>query len=379
MNFSGRALFLWTFLVAFGVHYAMMNSAPIVDQEIWVRGADYLYHHNPQLLTEPTYGYPGTSLLEGAYIGRVLFSLSPKQALFFSIAALDALAIAGIAVVCRLLQPNSLWWFVAAGMMTCSRFTALATPPSIVVSFVVPLIFLLAWYAVSTQIRSKRMAFLVGAVLGVSFATRFDISIAASGMLFVFLWRNQYRWSFFLYGLLGVAASFFVLDPYLWFMPVRHITDMIYKIFFFYDSSTFPQDNIPLGFLIFRDPFATAGVVLMVTLLWFKTYFDTVERRVVETILLLSAAVITVITHAKYQTVWYFFPLMNLWIIFLARFVMNMPMVISLPAVFGSGAQQRVANLMPWVFVSLLVGGSAFTLVHLYSIPTGVFVLPLSR
>src|SRR6185436_10745439 len=111
MNFSGRALFLWTFLVAFGVHYAMMNSAPIVDQEIWVRGADYLYHHNPQLLTEPTYGYPGTSLLEGAYIGRVLFSLSPKQALFFSIAALDALAIAGIAVVCRLLQPNSLWWF----------------------------------------------------------------------------------------------------------------------------------------------------------------------------------------------------------------------------------------------------------------------------
>jgi hypothetical protein len=218
-----------------------------------------------------------------------------------------------------MLQPQTLWWFTTGFILTMSRFYNSATPPTIVVMPILTLIVLLLCWLMKQKIDgSISKYFLWGTVLGISAATRLDISLFI-GIPLIFL---ILRWSgirAILPVLAGVTISFFITDPFMWFMPIQHVMDLLYKFTLHY--SDFHQTRmIPWYEWANGVPLAVISIVWFLALLIRRRLGNVVPTQVLIVVLGLSLLASLILATSKFQSIRYLFPILVIWEIFLPMF-----------------------------------------------------------
>lgn len=369
-------IFWGMFFVAFIIQFITLTYIPILDEKIWVRTTELFYTRSLKLLTEPTYGYPATTLLLPASFLQTLFPFSPRLSFILSLSVLNAAAIAGIGVICFLLKPKSLWWLTASGMLMVNRLLLFATPPSALVSLLVPLILLLTLYDLRYR-SQKRPLFLLGILLGASLTTRLDISLLAVFTTASLLALDATKRNF-LPQLGGVVIlSFCALNPYMWFMPVQHLLDIAHKITYHYEILHSEKEAMWRIFLL--SPMAVGGFLVTLFFLVTKKYFTPLERQFFFRVVAFSTITIVIVLTASYRVAWYLFPIFLLWEIFLSYFLLVLLSHVSFSFIHTQAGKQIIHNVLQIFLLVLLVGGSALQLFYLYSIPTGVLPASISR
>ena len=226
-----RDIFLRVLLYGFIIQMAARAaSVESVDQSMWAKQIQYLLTHDPRVFDfYAAYGHPGTTLVELGSLFHILFGFSYSTALTLGMSILIAVVTAACSVLCFLLYRQSLWWLATAFLLLLNRMYMNATPPTAVVMPFTVLIVLATWWLWEQQGRTSRWPyFLWGAVAGLAAATRLDASLLVSTPMFVLLWYRHGR-RVVLPLLAGAGISFFMADPFLWFMPIRHVTDLVHK------------------------------------------------------------------------------------------------------------------------------------------------------
>src|SRR5436190_16211555 len=225
-------LFLTTFAIALIIQSLIWRNFEYVDKQIWTDEARFVQTVNPEAFNKLVgYGHPGGPVIEATIAAHMLFGVSYEVALSGSLAVLNAFIIAACALMCYILRPNTMWWFIVAGTLAVNRLYPNSTPPSGVIAPLIVLLVLLAlWlYEKAGQAKTSNIL-LFGAIIGIAGATRSDITPAMTVPLLLILYPRLGLKNIGLI-ILTAAMAFWITDPFMWIMsPFQHIWDLITEV-----------------------------------------------------------------------------------------------------------------------------------------------------
>ncbi|NVN97578.1 hypothetical protein HXX01_05150 [Candidatus Nomurabacteria bacterium] len=298
------------------------TSIFLTDHEMWANQINYFLSNNPQQFDfHMAYGHPGTTLVVlGAIIYKV-FGVSFSHALTITISFIIALLTATSAVLCFILRPETLWWFTTAFILTMSRFYVTATPPTAtVMSFVILLVLLSCWLYELKLFASRWLYFLYGVLLGLSAATRLDVTLLIGVPLFMLLsFKAGIRAA--LHVVSGCVLSFFLADPFLWFMPIQHLIDLVSKFTLHY-SNFGTSRSLPVNEWIHGVPLALMSILWFLFLALRQRFSMLVSVHVMSVFLGITFFAVLMLIQSKFQSIRYLYPLIIVWEIFLPLFVL---------------------------------------------------------
>lgn len=235
-------IFGGVFLYGFAVQYWAFGPSITPDKVMWTNQIEYFLNNDQRAFDfYKAYGHPGGTLVALGSLFHLLFGVSYSVALKLSMSLLIATASALCAVFCTRLSRHSLWWLTASFILIFNRLHLWSTPPTSVVMPLVVLVVLMTWWLCKGPDNGSAWAsFFWGVLIGVSAATRLDVTALVGGVLFCLLvYRNGVYWV--LPSLAGVAVGFIVMDPFLWFMPFQHLVDLFRKFTIHYDTFAHPR------------------------------------------------------------------------------------------------------------------------------------------
>jgi hypothetical protein len=269
-----------------------------------------------------------------------------------------AMGIAATVWISYRLRPLSMWWLTTAIILLCSDLYYIATPASSVMTVWVPFMLLSVIYiAENLQEDTTKITLLLGVVSGYAIATRFDISIALSMSILIFLMYLQRKipWVY----IAACAVSLLVCDPFLWSGPIQHLAICIYKSLVVQNIGAAPHQawsarlaNAPV--ILESAPPAILSFVGAIILLRFRGMMPFSLRNmiwVLVTTLIISVALFSLYFHPQ----WYFFPLYMFWEVVLP---------LSIWTFFD--AQTRLASYARTRYANLLIGGVLASQVYLF-------------
>ena len=271
------------------------------------------------------YGHPGTTLVELGSLFHVVFGLSYSAALILSMSILIATVTAACSVLCFLLYPQTLWWLSTACILILNRLYISATPPTtVVMPFTVLIVMMIWWLWEHPVLTNRRPYYLWGAIVGLAAATRLDASLLVGTPMFILLWyRHGHK--VFVPVLIGFSICFFISDPFLWFMPIRHLADLIYKFTKHYsrfDSSMYSATIEPAEML-------NAGWLSVISFGWafallcYRRLSLIIPVPIMAILSGTSVLGVMVILSSKFQAVRYLFPIIIIWEVFLPLFALK--------------------------------------------------------
>jgi hypothetical protein len=161
---------------------------------------------------------------------------------------------------------------------------------------------------------------------------------------------------------------FYILDPFMWWMPMRHVTDLLGVMRFHYTE--YEAHQIPLAGLLLISPLAIIGLLLASAWsLLGRHISQPMPTKFLRWLILLTAAICALLLQSHYQANRYFFPLAFLWEILLPLFILEGLRHVRFdwihsPRLFNQ-TQQRAALFV----LMLLIGGQLTMLLHLYWLP----------
>jgi hypothetical protein len=275
--------------------------------------------------------------------------------------------IATIATVCRRLRPDSLWWLPVVGTLSVDKLYAVSTPTSAVVGPLLVLLTLVTLRITLGILEQEKVSWrwLAGwsLVAGLAVATRFDIGSITTLFLFGVL-ATTLRWR----QLVGMAAAAFAVfvfcDPYMWYMPVQHVGDLLGKAALHHQ--TFARNLLDQGEVVSLSSVAFLGLAF--TLL--AQMAPGVARKklpavFVWALLALTVALYGIFLSASYQAVRYFIPIVFTWQVFLPLQLFDLVAGLRFPSLRTEVARARARAICAALIVLLLVGSQfAFLLDH---------------
>lgn len=315
-----QKIFCGTFVFCLVVQIAMRNHYTFLDTAMWADQIKYFIIHDPRVFDYfAAYGHPGTTLVElGSLLN--LLGISYGNAIIICISTLVAGATAACSVLCYLLHKQSYWWLTTAVILSFNRFSLYSTPPTETVMPLIVLIVLVTWWVMEQEnTKSGRLFFLLGGIIGLSAATRLDVTLLVSVPMAMLIWYRCGQ-NAILYLSSGVGISFFLADPFLWFMPVQHLSDLVHKF-------TLHHDQFDRHQTIKIISFAHACTLAAVTIVW--SCILLVQRRlslVVPTQIIavyfgLSVIGFVIVLSSTFQAIRYLYPVIIVWEILLPLFV----------------------------------------------------------
>jgi len=306
-------IFVFVFIYGFIVQLLWVSPSETLDKLMWTNQIQYFLTEDPRMFNfYAAYAHPGTTLVGLGSLLHILLEISYRQALLLSMSLLIAGASAACAVVCARLCPGSLWWVATAFTLLFTRFHICSTPPTSVVLPFLVLIVLVTWNLVVKAPEDLfGRCFLWGCVVGVSAATRVDATALFGGPMFMIV-LVQYGWRTLLPIILGVTLSFYLADPFLWFMPMQHLADLLHKFSIHYEGFLMPST------ISAEEWFLTVPLAL-VSFIWFavitvrKKPSQIVPPKIIWALLVLTLLALWVILTSSYQSIRYVYPLLIVW------------------------------------------------------------------
>jgi hypothetical protein len=315
-NRQSKYILIGVCLYALIVQLVIRNTTLFIDKNLWANQIAYFLNHDPRVFDMlGAYGHPGGTLVALGSLFHIFFGLSYSNALIFSVSLLIATTTAACATLCFLLYPGSLWWMATAFILTFSRFYIDATPPTAVVMPFIALAVLTTWWIVLQYDQKSRWKYFIwGIIAGLAAATRLDVSLLVGAPMFVLLWR-QNRNRVVLPILAGFVITFFLADPFMWFMPVRHLLDLVHKFTLHHNDFSHPT-TINVQKVI--QSFALA----IISIMWWLYLFLFLRKRIIPNRIASAFLGVTllatfVILSSRFQAMRYFYPLIIVWEIFL--------------------------------------------------------------
>jgi hypothetical protein len=321
-QYLAKNIFRQVFLLSFAVHMVKL-SIYLADGDMWANQIKYFLEKNSLVFDfHAAYGHPGTSLVTLGCILHTVFGLSFRTAVTVSASLLLSTVTASCASLCYLLKPASLWWFTTAFILTLSRFYVAATPPTaIVMPLVVLLVLSSCWLWDRTRTGTRWLHFLWGVIVGISASTRLDVTLLVGMPLFLLL---SFRSGAGVIAPIaaGVCLSFFLTDPFLWFMPVRHVSDLMSKFTLHYSNYTTSR-TIPWPEWAHGIPLATIAIVLFLFLLARRKTPGAIPTQPLLVFLGITLTAGLLLTSSKFQAIRYLYPLIIVWEILLPLFLLE--------------------------------------------------------
>jgi hypothetical protein len=314
-----KRIFFTVLFSGFVIQMALRAVVDYSDRIIFANQIQYFLTHDPRefdLLG--AYGHPGTTVVELGSLLHIFFGVSYVNAVTLSISILIAGATAACSVLCFLLYRRSLWWLAAAFILLLNRMYIIAAPPTAVVMPFIVLIVLATWWLwEQPAFRSRWVYILMGAVMGLAIATRLDISLLVSTPMFFIIWyRHRYR--VILPLLAGAGISFFIADPFLWFMPLQHISDLIHKFTLHYTH--YLRLKIDPFFLLDAGWLSAVSFIWSIVLFYHRRLARIIPVPIMIVVTSTTILGIIVVFSSKFQAVRYLFPLFTIWEIILPLF-----------------------------------------------------------
>lgn len=360
-----RSLFTAAFLVAcLGQGFVFFNAG-ILDEAFWADQARYVEAGSPEQYNPAhAYGHPGGPVILGTIAVHHLAGISYETALPVFLTLFNSIVIAAIATLCCRLRPDSLWWLPVVGTLSVDKLYAVSTPTSAVAGPLLVLLTLLTLRILEQDTVSWQGLAGWSLTAGLAVATRFDVGATTTAFLLAVLmsvlgttlcWRQ-------LAGLLAAAFAVFVIcDPYMWYMPVRHIGDLLGKVALHHQ--TFSRNRLDPGEVASLSALAFLGVA--VTLLA-RAAPGVVPKRLpavfVWALIALTITLYVVFLTASYQAVRYFIPIVFIWQAFLPLALLDLVSGLRFSSLFTEAARARARQLCAALVVLLLVGSQIYFL-----------------
>jgi hypothetical protein len=372
MTHSSIYLFAAAFCAACLGQGFVFFEVGILDEAFWSDQARYVEAGSPeQFNAAHAYGHPGGPVILGTIVVHHLAGISYETALPVFLTLFNSVVIAAIAAVCQRLRPDSLWWLPVLGTLSVDKLYAVSTPTSAVVGPLLVLLTLVTLRITLGILEQKNVSWRWRAgwslVAGLAVATRFDIGSITTACLFAVLmgamgttpsWRQ-------LAGMAAAACAVFVIcDPYMWHMPVQHVSDLLGKAALHHQ--TFARNRLDLGEVASLSSLAFLGLAF--TLLeqavpgaaWKK-----LPAVFVWALLALTVALYGIFLSARYQAVRYFIPIVFIWQAVLPLQLFDRIAGLRFQSLRTEASRARVRQLVVAVVVLLLVGSQlAFLLGH---------------
>jgi hypothetical protein len=315
-------IFFGVFAYSFLILWAIRAHMDFLDKTMWVRQIEYFVVGDPRMFDFfAAYGHPGTTIVALGSFFHVGLDASYDNSLALSMGLLVSVTTAACASLCFLLRPQLHWWVAAAFILCFGRLGFYSTPPTAVVIPFLTLIVLAAWFLYDAQERRlPRMFVLWGGAIGFSSATRIDASLLVSGPLVLLLWHRHGR-RVLLPTAAGILVSFVAGDPFLWFMPVQHLKDLLHKFTFHYASSF--TGSIMLCDLAHAIPFAVLSIALLLVLTCWRRRPFAVPPAIIFTFLGITVLALVLVSRSSFKAIRYLYPLIVVWEVFLPLFLLD--------------------------------------------------------
>ena len=360
-----RFFFAAAFLVAcLGQGFVFFNVG-ILDEAFWSDQARYVETGSPdQYNPAHAYGHPGGSVILGTIVVHHVARVGYETALSIFLTIFNGVVIAAIATLCCRLRPDSLWWLPVVGTLSVDKLYAVSTPTSTVAGPLLVLLTLLTLRILEQDRVSWRQHASWSLVAGLAVATRFDVGAMTTAFLFAVLisalgttlcWRQ-------LAGMVAAAFAVFVIcDPYMWYMPVQHVADLLGKAALHHQ--TFARNRLDPGEVVSLSALALLGLAL--TLLG-QAVPGVARKKLpavfVWALLALTVALYGIFLSASYQAARYFIPIVFIWQVFLPLQLFDLIAGLRFQSLRTEAARARVRQFCAAVVVLLLVGSQIFFL-----------------
>lgn len=348
----------------------------MVDSGIWGNEARYVLDNDPREFNFlAAYGHPGGPIIEGAIVLHALFDLPYDTSVLVLVTLLNSLFVAGACVLAVLLRRGSLWWIVVLGTLSLNRLYDYATPPSAVVTVIIAFLCLLTLYIFEKKERLKP-AYLIcwGIVSGLAIATRADVGLFSSAVFLALLVpRIGWRVTALLIG--EAVLVFAIFDPFMWFMPVQHLKDLVFKIVYHY--ADFAPAHLGLTEVVTFSSIAFVSMFLSVQfLLLRKRIMSPLPPLFIGALLSMAGAFYVVFLTADYQATRYFLPILFIWEMFLPLFIFWLIDAVQFSFMSSESSQFTARRVMKWFVVVLIYFYHSASFVLALSIASAFHILP---
>lgn len=322
-QFLGRNI-LWVVTGAAFMAALLLQSVwwwhfDIIDSSIWSRQGRYLMDGNPDVFDFlAAYAHPGGFIIVGTLLlGQIGFSDEVSLRIFLSICG--ALVIAASALCCYVLRRDYFWVIGAVLVLSLHKLYIYATPTTAVAAPLIALLVLytLVLYERKVPINAYSIA-LWGAISGLAVSTRADIGGLASAVFFIPLLLTL-RLKESILAVLVSLAVFIITDPFMWFMPLQHLLDLVAKVTMHYSSGEISSYATPVFDLIDMTLLGLVSSSLLAGLLAMKVKI--LPKEFVYTLATFTIVLFFILLTSEFQTPRYFMPVVLVWEVFLALFM----------------------------------------------------------
>lgn len=315
-----KKIFVLSFIVAALTQWFSFTELGMFDFSMWADQAKYVQTNNPiQFDFLQAYGHPGGPIVEGVILIHSVFGFSYENSLMLFMVLIDGLVIALITVFCYLYKRNNLWWPVVLVGLSLNRMYGFSTPPSTMASIFIGLLCLYSLYIYRKDKIQPLFLFGLSIILGIIISLRIDIGLVMALSTLVFLYPKL-NIKQIIYTFLGVMAFFILFDPFMWFMPIQHIKDLLFKITYHYEE--FKPTKISFYSLQDISALSFFSIILAMMLVFLKKkILSPVPHRFIYTYLITTILLYAIFLTSNYQAERYFLPLVTIWQIFLPLFV----------------------------------------------------------
>ena len=319
-----RVVFYGAVLCAVSIQLILFSDpGQIVDMTMWGAQVEWFAAGDPQMFDQRmAYGHPGGPLIEGGLFLHAL-GIPYKSTMAILMVVLDSLLIAGITTLMFVLRRNV---YLAAAVLGILLFEPLyleASPPSLLATLLATFLTL---YTVLLYERRSPQPFLSflgwGAVAGGLVATRVDIGAAFVGVS-AFLLLMRYGLRAVLGAFTSAFVTFWILDPFMWFMPWSHIMGLREKITVHYTGSLVSDHSYLTLFLGYATP-ALVGLALGIFFVLWRRSAPPVDRTILLSYIGMTLAVSALLFSSQFGAIRYFMPVFFLWEVLLPLFLLHL-------------------------------------------------------
>ncbi len=336
-----------------GSRWALLGSQ---DDFNWSNEARFVQEDDArQFELSNMYGYPGRPVIDGTRFLHTLLGVSYPTALVTFMTLADACLIAGITTIIYALRQDALWAVAAGGMLAVNPLYVHASAPSAVATLLLVFLCLLTLAIDERRGHASPALYVAWSLsLGITVAIRADIG-GFSGGFFALILLATSNWKTMLMVLGGAIGVFVLCDPYMYWMPVRHVRDLVGKV-------TFHYAEIAPARLTGGQLWGVSSLLIFsLGLGWASVATHRGNERTVSARFLLFLAAFTACSYAvfltaRYQTERYYLPIVFIWQTFLPLFLLTLAPVIPFSFLKTPEEKERARRIYRWSVPGVLVG-----------------------
>ncbi len=315
-------IFIAAFLVASFFQGVRWNTFPIMDNTYWADQGFFVQSGNAQQFdASRAYGHPGGPIIEGEILIHTISSVSYDTALVIFLTLFNSLIIAFVCTLCFILRNDIGWSLVVLSTLSCNTLYHYSTPPTAVVSSLTVLLFLVTLYFFETKINSTLSIVIWSLTAGITIATRADIgvlSVLVSLIILSFVTPKKKLLTL----LFGTIISFILFDPFMWYMPIQHILDLIKKVLYHYGEFLTPT-HLSIPAVLSISTFAFISIFFsLVFIFYYKKEYEPLPKPYVVSLICMTFILYSIFLTARYQAIRYFQPIIFIWEVLLPIYIL---------------------------------------------------------